>query len=335
MTTYLQSLNQALGKLLEQDEHVFIIGEDIVDPYGGAFKVTKGLSLSFPERVLPTPISEAAIVGLATGMAMRGLRPVVEIMFGDFITLAADQIINHAAKFHDMYSGKVDVPLVIRTPMGGGRGYGPTHSQSLEKIFLGIPGLKVVAPSHFHDPGVILQEAVLNDSNPVLFIEHKGLYPKELILDNNYPLHLSIAAAGSGYPTVIVKNFDHKQHKPDVALITYGGMSPAIEEIMKTMYQEEVWVVSVLPSLLSEPPAKVIAQAIETCDEVIVIEEGAGRFGWSAEIAAMFNEHLGSKCPRLTRIMSKPTVIPAARQLEATVLPSIEHIEKTIWEVLN
>ncbi|MDD4170486.1 MAG: transketolase C-terminal domain-containing protein [Desulfotomaculaceae bacterium] len=335
MTTYLQSLNLALSKLLEQNDRVFIIGEDIVDPYGGAFKVTKGLSVRFPDRVLPTPISEAAIVGMATGMAMRGLRPVVEIMFGDFITLAADQMINHAAKFHAMYSGKVEVPLVIRTPMGGGRGYGPTHSQSLEKIFLGIPGLKVVAPSHYHDPGVILKNAVLNDGHPVLFIEHKGLYPKELVLQDHPPFSLSIAAGDFEYPTVIVKNFDYKQHKPDLAIITYGGMSPVVEDIMKTMYQEEVWVVSIFPSLISEPPMEVIAEAVEAIGNVIIVEEGAGRFGWSAEIAASLDYCLGSKCPRLTRIMSKPTVIPAAKHLEKTVLPSIEQIENTIWEVLS
>ena len=157
MTIYLNSLNQALRELLKENKGVYIIGEDIRDPYGGAFKVTKGLSLDFPDRVLNTPISEAAIVGIATGMAMRGLKPIVEIMFGDFITLAADQIVNHATKFNMMYANKVNVPLVIRTPMGGGRGYGPTHSQSLEKYFLGVPGLSVIAPSHFHNPGELLK----------------------------------------------------------------------------------------------------------------------------------------------------------------------------------
>jgi acetoin:2,6-dichlorophenolindophenol oxidoreductase subunit beta len=115
---------------MASDERVVLIGEDLLDPYGGAFKVTRGLSSAFPDRVLSTPISEAGMVGVATGMAMRGLRPVVEIMFGDFVTLVADQIINHATKFSWMYNDQVKVPLVIRTPMGGRRGYGPTHSQS-------------------------------------------------------------------------------------------------------------------------------------------------------------------------------------------------------------
>ena len=129
------------------DERVILMGEDILDPYGGAFKVTRGLSSAFPDRVLAAPISEAGMVGAAAGMALRGLRPGVEIMFGDFLTLAADQLINHIAKFRWMYNDQVRVPLVVRTPMGGRRGYGPTHSQTLEKLFLGIPGLTVLAPS--------------------------------------------------------------------------------------------------------------------------------------------------------------------------------------------
>jgi len=147
MTTVLESLNTALHRAMQADERIYILGEDILDPYGGAFKITRGLSAAFPGRVLTTPISEAAILGLASGMALRGLRPVAEVMFGDFVTLMADQLINHAAKFRWMYNDQVRVPLVLRLPMGGRRGYGPTHSQSLEKLFLGAPGLRVVAPS--------------------------------------------------------------------------------------------------------------------------------------------------------------------------------------------
>ncbi|MFL7894258.1 MAG: alpha-ketoacid dehydrogenase subunit beta, partial [Anaerolineales bacterium] len=137
MTTVLESLNQALHRALQEDETVFILGEDILDPYGGAFKVSQGLSTSYPGRVFTTPVSESGIIGLATGMALRGLHPIAEIMFGDFTTLIADQVINHAAKFRYMYNDQVRVPIVIRTPMGGRRGYGPTHSQTLEKLFLG------------------------------------------------------------------------------------------------------------------------------------------------------------------------------------------------------
>src|SRR3989338_935053 len=178
---YSESLNHSLHQLMKQDERVFVLGEDILDPYGGAFKITKGLSTGFPDRVLTTPISEAGITGFAIGMAMRGFRPILEIMFGDFITLCADQIVNGAAKFSLMYNGQVTVPLVIRTPMGGRKGYGPTHSQTLETLFLNVPGLTIIAPSHFHNPGDLLQKAVLNEENLVLFIENKLLYPLQLL----------------------------------------------------------------------------------------------------------------------------------------------------------
>jgi len=170
---YVESLNQALHELMAEEERVFVIGEDILDPYGGAFKVTKGLSSAYPDRVLSTPVSEASITGFATGMALRGLRPILEIMFGDFITLCADQIVNGASKFSWIYNEQVEVPLVIRTPMGGRRGYGPTHSQTLEALFLGTPGLTIVAPSHLHSPGGLLRRAVLGGKGPVLFVENK------------------------------------------------------------------------------------------------------------------------------------------------------------------
>ena len=152
MGTLLEALNQALHQAFAADERVCLLGEDVLDPYGGAFRVSHGLSTAYPERVLTTPISEAGIVGAAAGMALRGLRPVVEIMFGDFLTLAADQIINHLSKFQWMYNDQVRVPMLIRTPMGGRRGYGPTHSQTLEKHFLGVPGLRVLPPPRWATP---------------------------------------------------------------------------------------------------------------------------------------------------------------------------------------
>ena len=173
MTTVLDALNQALHHAMDVNPNVYMLGEDILDPYGGAFKVTRGLSTRFPDRVWTTPISEAAIAGIAAGMALRGLRPVVEIMFGDFLSLVYDQIFNHAAKFRWMYNGKVRVPIVIRTPMGGRRGYGPTHSQCTEKLFLGVPGLRIIACNAFSDPNATLSTAILDSEDPVLFVEHK------------------------------------------------------------------------------------------------------------------------------------------------------------------
>ena len=168
-----QVLNEALHALFASRDDVHLLGEDILDPYGGAFKVTQGLSDAYPDRVLTTPISEASLFGVAAGMALRGQRPILEIMFGDFVTLGFDQVVNGISKFPEMYDDQVTVPLVVRTPMGGRRGYGPTHSQTLEKHFLGIPNLNVVSPSHVHDVRSILRHLVLAERRPSLLIEHK------------------------------------------------------------------------------------------------------------------------------------------------------------------
>jgi pyruvate/2-oxoglutarate/acetoin dehydrogenase E1 component len=169
--TYRESLYEALREEMERDASVILMGEDIVHA-GGAFGVAGDLWSRFgPQRVIQTPISENSFVGTAVGAAMTGLRPVVEIMFMDFITLAMDQIVNHAAKIHYMYAGQYNVPLVIRTPAGAGRGYGASHSQSLESWFLHVPGLKVVAPSDPADAKALLKSAI-RDDNPVLFIEN-------------------------------------------------------------------------------------------------------------------------------------------------------------------
>lgn len=335
MGTYLGSLNLALRELLESDDTVYLFGEDIADPYGGAFKVTRGLSVDYPDRVVQTPISEAGIVGLATGMAMRGLRPIVEIMFGDFLTLASDQIINHTSKFSLMYTDKVEVPLVVRTPMGGGRGYGPTHSQSLEKYFIGVPGLATVAPSHFHDPGQILKHAVLEDTRPVLFIEHKTLYPVDLNLSNSNRMHVFFEEESSGYPTAVVGNFERGKATPDIALVSYGGMSILLETVMERMAREEIWVLCLLPSLISAPISPGLTETIAGVKSVIIIEEGAGYFGWSPEILATMHDLLGSNCPKIRRITADPTIVPAARHMEEQMLPSVSKVEAVMWEALS
>src|ERR1700748_1120466 len=169
-----RALNHALHRALDEDDRVVVLGEDIADPYGGAFKVTRGLTSAFPKRVRSTRISEGALAGVAAGLALAGYRPIAEVMFGDFLTLCFDQIVNHIAKYEAMYAGQTICPVIIRTPSGGGRGYGPTHSQSLEKHFVGVPHLKVVASSLVHDPAAVLRALLAQDA-PVLHIEHQLL----------------------------------------------------------------------------------------------------------------------------------------------------------------
>lgn len=340
--TYLQSLREALHALLADDPRALVLGEDILDPYGGAFKVTQGLSSRFPDRVLTTPISEAAIVGVSVGLALRGWHPVAEIMFGDFVALAADQLINHAAKYGAMYNGQVNVPLVVRTPMGGGRGYGPTHSQSLERLFLGIPHLRVLAPAHVHDAGVLLRMAAA-EAGPVLLVENKLLYPQPLLLAATTPLPgggvLQRAETPDrwGYPVVTLRNYAGGE-APDVTVVAYGGMSRLLIEVMGRMAGEEVRVLSCLPASISPLDPAPLAAAAES-GRLLVVEESQAAFGWGAEVAAAVQAQLAApgRSPALAvrRLGALPGVIPAAKALEEQVLVSAAGIEAAILDLLR
>ena len=330
MQTVLQSLNGGLKRCFAQDERVVLLGEDVLDPYGGAFKVTAGLSDSYPGRVWTTPISEAAIVGMATGMALRGLLPVAEIMFGDFITLCADQIVNHAAKFRGMYNDQVRVPLVVRTPMGGGRGYGPTHSQSLEKMFLGVPDLTVVAPSLAHDPGELLSHAVLEDEDPVLFIEHKLLYSMPLLTGGG-TVRIRRVSEANGYDTVLLMNY--AEGTPDVTLITYGGMSRLCAPLLEELAEEEIRVLVALPSSLKPLPLETLAEAAAESRRVVIAEEGTEGFNWGSEVASLLYDRLWGKLDRpITRLATANSILPAAREMEAQALVSADALRNALLE---
>jgi pyruvate/2-oxoglutarate/acetoin dehydrogenase E1 component len=330
-STYLQSLNRGLHAAMAADEAVHFAGEDVLDPYGGAFKVSAGLSTRFPDRVHTTPISEGAITGLASGMALRGLKPVVEIMFGDFLTLTFDQILNHAVKFGAMYGTEVPVPMVIRTPMGGRRGYGPTHSQSIEKHFCGIPGLKVISPSHVHAAGDLLGAAIASETQPVLFIEYKSLYPLPLFTGSEL---LNVAPAPTGsYATRIVRNFETGE--PDAVLIGYGGVAPLMLEVAERLAEEEINVSVVLPAVISPLDIAPIAQEVARARRALVVEEGVAGFDWGAEVAARLHETLFGKLDRpVRRLASKPQIIPTSKDGEAGTLISADDIEAAVYEEL-
>jgi pyruvate/2-oxoglutarate/acetoin dehydrogenase E1 component len=341
MTTVLDSLNLALRHALDEDERVLLIGEDILDPYGGAFKVTRGLSSAFPERVITSPISEAGIVGLATGMALRGLRPVVEIMFGDFITLAADQLINHASKFRWMYNDQVRVPLVVRTPMGGGRGYGPTHSQTLEKLFMGIPGLHVIAPSSLGDPGRLLRESVLRTQDPVLFIENKLLYSlpvRDLGSDPDFEInefHGRLSASGEIYaPTFLM--ILRGAPPAELTITAYGYMVElARQAAHRLAYEHEVFVEVAAPTRLApSEPGEIVASCRRT-RRLLALEEGTHDLGWGAEIIAHAAEALGPRLLAAKRVAALNLPLPASRTLESAVLPDVEKIVKCAINILQ
>ena len=329
MDTYLKSLQTSLHYIFETCPEAVFLGEDILDPYGGAFKVSLGLSSKFSNRVLTTPISEASIIGVSNGLALRGFRPIAEIMFGDFLTLCADQIVNHAVKFKRMYNDKVDVPIVIRTPMGGGRGYGPTHSQSLEKMFLGVPHLRVVAPSHLHNPGEILAYAVKIERSPVLFIEHKLLYPLTRHIEN-----VSYSSEIEGYPTVIHQNYLGNLI-PDVTIIAYGGISRLLFPLVEELANEEIRVQLVMPSSIKPLPIQTILDYSKRSLKIIIVEESAGGFNWGSEVASVIYEHLYDKLKSpIKRLYSEDDIIPTSSLMEDQMLISVEAIREAVFEIL-
>jgi pyruvate/2-oxoglutarate/acetoin dehydrogenase E1 component len=333
--TFLESIRSSLHELMEEDPQAVVLGEDVLDPYGGAFKVTRGLSTRFPDRVFTTPISEASIVGLATGLALRGMHPVAEIMFGDFTTFAVDQLVNHASKYPLMYNGQVQMPLVVRTPMGGGRGYGPTHSQSLEKLFLGIPYLHVVAPSHFHNAGEVLRLAVA-DENPVLFIENKLLYALQLnLLEEAGGLSRTVRTDALGYPCVVLKNYPASK-QPDVAILSYGGVSRLIGPLLMELSQEEIWVTACFPSCLSPLTSEQILESVKESRRAIVVEDGPLGFGWAAEVSTRIYDAMhDSLLAPVQRVGAAQTIIPASETLEEKVIVSKEKILTAVMEVLR
>jgi pyruvate/2-oxoglutarate/acetoin dehydrogenase E1 component len=331
----LSSLNSSLHKMLSQDPRVIVLGEDILDPYGGTFKVTKGLSSRFPERVLTTPLSEAGFTALAAGMAIRGLRPVVEIMFGDFLMLAADQIVNHIGKYRWMYNNQVRVPLVIRTPMGGRRGYGPTHSQTLEKHFIGAPGWQVVAPSPFHEPGTLLYRAVLEDDDPVLFIENKSMYsrPVREAPSNGRLGDFHARTTPDRYPTVTL-SFDAFS-RADVTLVAYGGMAElAATAAEQSLMREEIFCEVVVPSNLSPMNLEPILESLQRTGKLVVCEEGTQTAGWGAELIAAVSVRAFDvfQAPPL-RVAAKDLPIANTSSLEIAILPQPDDIDRAILRV--
>jgi acetoin:2,6-dichlorophenolindophenol oxidoreductase subunit beta len=331
--TYLESLRKSLHGLLCKNENVILLGEDILDPYGGAFKVTSGLSEEFGDRVIGTPISEAAITGIAIGLSIRGFLPVVEIMFCDFITLCADQLINHAAKLKTMYADMVDVPIVIRTPSGGGRGYGPTHSQSLEKLFFGVPHINVIAPSHFHEPGKLLENAVLNDKGVTVFVENKNLYAENIIKYDDI-LNIEFIDEKNGYNTAVIKNYIGGI--PDVVIITYGGSAKKCENVMRMMASEEIKIQAIVPSSLKPLPVNTIMKGLEDGCGIIIAEEGTGPFNWGSEVSSIiYEKKFNALHAPIKRLFSKNTIIPVAEKLENEVLINENQIEKAILEVIE
>jgi 2-oxoisovalerate dehydrogenase E1 component len=320
-----ERVRAGLKKLLGDDNRVVLLGEDMEDPYGGAFKASKGLSTEFPGRVRNTPISEAAITGVGNGLALAGLRPFVEIMFGDFITLAADQLINQASKFAYMYNEQVSVPVVVRTPMGGKRGYGATHSQSLEKHFLGTPGLTVAAMNSVFDPALLLGRIHTHLRSPCLLIENKLLY--------SMPVHHQAVDGrqwvenGAAFPTLKLE----AAGSPDVTIVAYGGMVEEVEEAVNRAFLEQEIMAEVLaPTMIYPLDIDPIVESVQKTKRLLVVEEGQGFAGFGAEVISLCAEKLRGVNFQVARVCAATHAIPCCREQEKDALPGATSVLNAI-----
>lgn len=324
-----EEVNQALSELMAADERVVLLGEDMQSPYGGAFKVSQGLSDRFPERVLSTPISEAAIVGVGTGLALGGGRPIVEIMFGDFLGLAFDQILNHAAKFSRMFGGRVSVPLMIRTPMGGYRGYGPTHSQSLEKHLLGIPDLQVVAPNSRICNASFYRGLARALDRPVLVVENKLLYTR--FNDRELPPGYEVEVEGDSCPTL---RLSPRGKKADLTFLCYGGMLEMVEEAVLELFDgHDLLAEIVCPTRLHPFTPDSLERSVRTTRALVVVEEGFSFAGFGAEAVTRLAEQ--GALPRAIARVGARDFVPAARSAETEVLPSVKQIVQAAVGLLS
>ncbi len=314
-------INRGLAKALDNDNRVVMIGEDIKSPYGGAFKCTVGLSDSHPDRVFNTPISEAAISGIGNGLALFGFKPVIEIMFGDFMTLVSDQWINHASKFKWMYNNQVKVPLIIRTPMGGNRGYGPTHSQSLEKHFIGVPDTRVLCINHRYSPELIYNKLFALADIPTLVLENKVLYGKYCTSETN--LGFTLLYNNDEFPTIYFKPLEQAQ----ITFIAIGGVAINVEECVYKLFEEEEIIAEIfMPTQLYPFNISVFIKSVLKTKKLIVVEEGQGFVSISSEIIAQIAEKFPLEGISFLRIVPNETHIPTSRPLEEATLVSTQKI---------
>ena len=326
-----QSINRALREALAAREDVFVFGEDIESPYGGAFKATMDLSHEFPGRVRNTPISELAIAGIGNGLALGGIIPVVEFMFGDFTMLMADQWVNHASKFRFMFNDKVRMPVIYRTPMGGKRGYASTHSQSLEKHLLGLPDTQVLCMHHRYSPADLYATLFKTIDSPTMVIENKILYGKHCSSEPIAGYRL-LQQEGVDFPTVRLK----PECPADVTMVAIGGLSTDAEAALVRLFEEEEIAVDLfMPTCLYPFDSGILDDSLRESRRLVVVEEGQGFVSLSSEIIAQVAERhpgLGVACRRVT---AEPVPIPAARPLEAQCLPGTDDIVLRTMEVID
>jgi pyruvate/2-oxoglutarate/acetoin dehydrogenase E1 component len=308
-TSFAEALNQALQEEMRRDSSVFVIGEDI-GRMGGLFKVTKGLLEEFgAERVIDTPISEAAIAGAGVGSALVGARPVIEFQFLDFITLAMDQVVNHAAKLRYMTGGSVSVPLVFRAPVGSGVGLGAQHSQSLEAWFVHVPGLKVVMPSTPADAKGLLKSAI-RDANPVLFLEHRLLYAQTgPVPEDDFFIPMGSA--------------DVKRIGKDLTIAATGRTVPLSLAAAEKLAGEGIDVEVIDPRTIKPLDKTTIVKSVRKTNRLVVVNDGCRTGGYAAEVMAVVMEEcfFDLDAP-IQRVCGKDVPMPVAAALQKAVMVS-------------
>jgi len=316
--SYLEAIREALVEEMRRDPKVFVLGED-VGAYGGAFGVTQGLYEEFGEmRVVDTPISESAIVGVSIGASQRGYRPVAEMQFADFITCGYDQIVNFAAKCR--YRWGAAVPMVIRAPSGGGIHGGPFHSQNPEAWFVHTPGLKVVAPSSASDAKGLIKSAI-RDNDPVLYFEHKALYRrvKEDIPEGDFTVPIGKAA--------IVRE------GRDLSIITYGAMVHVAREAAETLEKEGISAEIVDLRTLAPLDEDTVLASVRKTSKILLLHEDTLTGGIGGELAARTSEKAFEYLDGpIVRVTAPDTPVPYSAPLEEAFLPNAAKVaERALW----
>jgi pyruvate/2-oxoglutarate/acetoin dehydrogenase E1 component len=317
---YNKAINNALREEMQKDSTVFIAGEDVGNA-GGSFGITRGLMDEFgPARVIDTPISESAIVGMAVGASSTGMRPVIEIMFMDFIAVCFDQIINQAAKMRYMSGGQMTLPLVIRTQCGAGVNAGPQHSQSLEALLFHIPGIKVVMPSNPYDAKGLLKAAI-RDNNPVVFIENKALYGmKGEVPEEDYTIPIGQAK--------IVKEGN------DVTIVALGQMVNKALAAVETLENNGISPEIIDPRTISPLDTETIKQSVKKTGRLIIVHEAVKIGGVGAEIAAMVQEEVFDYLDApIQRVAAPFTPVPYSKPLENYYLPNENDIINAVKKI--
>src|SRR6476660_9127332 len=316
--SYLDAIREALAEEMRRDPKVFVLGED-VGPYGGAFGATQGLFEEFGEaRVVDTPISESAIVGISIGASLRGYRPVAEMQFADFISCGFDQIVNQAATLRYRYGGRAAVPIVVRAPSGGNVGGGLYHSQNPEAWFVHRPGLKVVAPSTPYDAKGLLKAAI-RDDNPVIYFEHKYLYrrAKGPVPEGDEVVPIGVAAV--------------RRPGDDITLLTYAAMVTPSLEAADRLAKEGVEVEVIDLRTLQPYDKNAIFTSLEKTSRVLIVHEDVKTLGIGAELSAVIMEEKFSTLDApVMRVTSPDTHPPFSHILEGANLPNADTIAAAI-----